>query len=58
MELKKHIRNILLEEYNNSIHNWELYHKLKKNEFEITNKLKFVIKNKEEKLKPQFKKTE
>ena len=55
MELKK---NILLEEYNNSIHNWELYHKLKKNEFEITNKLKFVIKNKEEKLKPQFKKTE
>jgi hypothetical protein len=55
MELKK---NILLEEYNNSIHNWELYHKLKKSEFEITNKLKFVIKNKEEKLKPQFKKTD
>jgi hypothetical protein len=54
MELKKHIRNILLEEYNNSIHNWELYHKLKKSEFEITNKLKFVNENKQEKIKNLF----
>ena len=44
----------LLEEYNNSIHNWELYHKLKKSEFEITNKLKFVNENKQEKIKNLF----
>ena len=54
MNLKKHIRNILLEEYNNSIHNWELHHKLKKSKLEITNKLKFVNENKEEKLKNLF----
>ena len=54
MELKKHIRNILLEEYNNSIHNWELYHQLKKSNSEITNKLKFVNENKFEKIKNLF----
>jgi hypothetical protein len=43
-----------LEEYNSSIHNWELHHQLNKNEFRITNKLKFVNENKEERLKNLF----
>jgi hypothetical protein len=52
--MKKIIKKILLEEYNNSIHNWELHHQLNKSEFEITNKLKFVKENKEEKIKNLF----
>jgi hypothetical protein len=52
--MKKIIKKILLEEYNNSIHNWELHHQLNKNEFRITNKLKFVNENKEERLKNLF----
>lgn len=44
--MEKLIRKILLEEFNNSIYDWELHHKLKKNEFKITNKLKFVNENK------------
>ena len=52
--MKKIIKKILLEEYNNSIHNWELHHQLKKSEFKITNKLKFVNENKQERLKNLF----
>lgn len=54
MELKKNIRRILLEEFNNSIYDWELHHQLNKNKSEITNKLKFVKENKEEKIKNLF----
>lgn len=52
--MKKIIKRILTEEYNNSIYNWELHHQLKKNEYGITNKLKFVNENKEVKLKNLF----
>ena len=54
MKIKKIINNILKEEYNNSIHNWEIYHSVKKNKTNITNKLNIVKENKEEKLKNLF----
>jgi hypothetical protein len=54
VNINQSVKKILTEEYNNSIHNWELYHKLKKSEFEITNKLKFVNENKQEKIKNLF----
>lgn len=52
--VKKIINNLLKEEYNNSIHNWELYQSVKKNKTNITNKLNIVNENKEEKLKNLF----
>lgn len=54
MKIKKIINNLLKEEYNNSIHNWELYHSVKKNKTNITNRLNIVNENKEEKLKNLF----
>lgn len=54
MKIKKIINNLLKEEYNNSIHNWELYHSVKKNKINITNRLNIVNENKEEKLKNLF----
>jgi len=54
LNINKLVKKLLLEEYNNSIHNWELHHQLKKSEFKITNKLKFVNENKQERLKNLF----
>lgn len=54
MDIKKLVKKIISEEYNKSIVNFELYHKVKKTPNSINKELKFLNENKEEKLKNLF----